>query len=307
MKIFAKRLLMFCSILLLSLIIGICLPSTPRASQSLLFAKYHKDALLANCPSPRIIFIGGSGLSFGLNSEMIKDSLGLNPINTAVHGAIGLIYMISSVKEYIRPGDIVVIAPEYQFFFGQNSYGGEELLRTVLEVSPNSINTLSLRQWMNIYNYLPKYSFSKFKPIDYLDTKVDSVYSRHCFNNFGDEYRHWNLSKRHCSTYHPIHEDFNPRVIAELIRFKKQVQEKSAALYITFPGLQASSFKIIKAQIKRVESELIKGGFVLLGSPERYMIPDSLVFDAPYHLTKVGLDRRTHLLVDDIKNMGINQ
>ncbi len=257
------------------------------------------------CPSPRIIFIGGSGLSFGLNSEMIKDSLGLNPINTAIHGGIGLSYMIASVIEYIRPGDIVVIAPEYQFFYGRNSYGGEEFLRTVLEVSPNTINLLSFRQWMNIFRYLPKYSFSKFKPIDYFDTRVDSLYSVDSFNDFGDVYAHWNSNERGCSTYDPIHEEFNPEVILEIMKFRKQVTDKKAALYITFPGLQASSFEIFRDQIKRVKSELTKSGFVFLGSPERYKIPDSLIFNAPYHLSKAGLDLRTHLLIEDMRRLGI--
>jgi hypothetical protein len=305
MILFIKRLFLFSFILFLLFFIGLCLPSTPRTSKSLLFAKYNKDSLLANSPSPRIIFIGGSGLSFGLNSEMIKDSLGLNPINTAIHGAIGLSYMISSVNEYIRPGDIVVIAPEYQFFYGRNSYGGEELLRTVLEVSPNTIKLLSFRQWLNIYRYLPKYSFSKFKPIEYLDTRVDILYGVNSFNDFGDANVHWNSDKRGCATYEPIHEEFNTKVISELIQFKKQVQDKSALLYITFPGLQASSFEVFKDQIAKVKSELIKGGFVLLGSPERYEIADSLIFNAPYHLSKAGLDLRTHLLIEDLRSLGI--
>jgi len=301
MKLFVKRLSLFCSMLLLLFIIGLCLPSTPRASKSLLFAKHHKDSLLANCPSPRIIFIGGSGLCLGLNSKLIKDSLGLNPINTAICGAIGLSYMMASVDEYIRPGDIVIISPEYQFFYGRNSYGGEDLLRTVLEVSPNTINLLSFRQWMNIYRYLPKYSFSKFNLLEYLDTRINIVYSVNSFNDFGDEYMHWNSDKIGCSTYNPILEEFNPNVIEELKEFKKNIMSKGAFLYMTFPGLQASSFEILRDQIIRVQSELIKGGFVLLGSPERFKFSDSLIYDAPYHLTKVGLDLRTHLLIEDLE------
>lgn len=307
MKHFLKRFMLFCTALLLILILGIAIPPTPRALQNLIFAKYRKDSLLVYCPSPRIIFVGGSNLSFGLNSKLIKDSLGLNPINTAISGFIGLSYMLETVKENIRATDIVVIAAEYQLFFGRNTYGGEELLRTVFEVSPNTINKLSINQWINVCYFLPKYSFSKFNPMEYLYPEVYPPYSVNSFNDFGDAYVHWDMAKRDCVPYKPILEKFNPDVIEELKAFKNYIVGKGAVLYMTFPGLQASSFEVFRDQIIRVNSELKKGGFVLLGSPERFKFADSLIFNAPYHLSKVGVDIRTQLLIEDLKNQGIKQ
>lgn len=305
MKHFIKRLLLFCSIILLFFIIGLCLPPTPRSSKSLFFAKYLKDSLLANCPSPRIIFVGGSNLSFGLNSILIKDSLGLNPINTAISGFIGQSYMLASVIEYIRTGDIVVISPEYQLFFGRNSYGGEELLRTVFEVSPNTIKKISFKQWINLCYYIPKYSLSKFNLREYIYREDYPPYSVNSFNAFGDACAHWDMKEKGCVPYDPIIEEFNPSVIKELKEFKRNLMDKGAILFVTFPGLQASSFEILRDQITRVKSELIKGRFVLLGSPERYKMPDSLVFDAPYHFCKIGVDIRTQLLIQDLRNAKI--
>jgi len=202
----------------------------------------------------------------------------------------------------------VVIAPEYQLFYGRRFYGGEELLRTVLDVSPKTINLLSLEEWRNIFKYLPGYSFSKFKPKEYFEAPdVDNCYGRNSFNNFGDEYKHWPLGNRRPSSYHPIKESFNPKVITELKKFRNLVKGKRASLYITFPGLQASSFDILIGQIRQVETELHNNDFSLLGSPQQYKMPDSLVFDAPYHLTKNGLDLRTQLLIQDLRNSGINK
>ena len=286
--------------------IGIILPSTPRASKSLLFAKNKKDSLLVYSPSPRIILIGGSGLSFGLNSQILKDSLQINPINTAIHGAIGLSFMITTVLDFIKPGDIVVVVPEYQFFFGRNSYGGEELLRTVMEVSPKSIKKLSSKQWFNIVRFFPKYSFSKFKLLDYIDGRIDSLYSVYSFNDFGDVCAHWNRVSQGCMHYNPIDEKFNDDIVKELLQFQKKINDRKASLYITFPGLQASSFNVFNHQIKKIEMELIRNEFSILGTPERYNIPDSLIFDAPYHLSKAGVDLRTLRLLEDLKKIGIN-
>ena len=68
---------------------------------------------------------------------MIKDSLNLNPIDTGIHGNIGLIYMMDNTLPYIKSGDIVVVSPEYQEFYGTVAYGKEELLRTIIDISPS--------------------------------------------------------------------------------------------------------------------------------------------------------------------------
>jgi hypothetical protein len=64
----------------------------------------------------RIVFIGGSGITFGIDSEMIADSLSTEVYNTSVHGGLGADYSIISLKEVLTPGrDILVIGYEFPF------------------------------------------------------------------------------------------------------------------------------------------------------------------------------------------------
>ncbi len=302
MKKFIQNIVLFFSITFLIFVIGIILPVTPRASKSLLFAKIDKDSLLANVPSPRIIFIGGSNLSFGLNSQMILDSLGLNPINTAIHASIGLIYMLDNTLPYIQSGDIVVVAPEYVHFFGTNAYGGEELLRIIMDISPFDIMKLRYEQWTSIYSFFPQYSFSKFKPIEYFGFSESDIYGVSSFNKFGDAFAHWKLKKEQFVPLGSVGQNYNPTIIENLLNFERELQEKGAILLVTYPGYQATSFENSRSQIMMIESELKKNDFKLLGNPERYKIPDSLMFNTPYHLSKEGVDYRTNLLITDIEN-----
>ncbi|HYI78239.1 MAG TPA: hypothetical protein VEW65_11525 [Chryseolinea sp.] len=39
----------------------------------------------------------------------------------------------------------------------------------------------------------------------------------------------------------------------------------------------------------------------MIGSPEPYPNPETLMFDTPYHLIKKGVDIRTELMIEDIK------
>ena len=301
MRKFTVSTLIFFSVLFVILSIGIILPVTPRASKYMLFAKNDKDALLKNEVSPRIIFIGGSNLSFGLNSQMIKDSLGLNPINTAISASIGLMYMLDNTLVNIKSGDIVIIAPEYSHFYASNAYGGEELLRTILDVSPLEMMKLSRQQLVNIFSFIPKYSFSKFRPNEYIGFSESNIYSVSSFNKFGDAVGHWNLPKEKFAPFESLGDDYNPTIIENLLIFRKKIEEKGGNLFISYPGYQDISFDKSTAQIAKIESALKQNNFTILGNPQRYKIPDSLMFNTPYHLLKKGVDIRTNLLITDLK------
>ena len=104
----------------------------------------------------------------------------------------------------------------------------------------------------------------------------------------------------------PSPEPFNHSVIDELYKFEEKLIEKGTVMFVTFPGFQETSFDNCKEQIMIIEEELKKKGFLLLGTAERYKIPDSLMFNTPYHLSKEGVDYRTQLLIDDLKE-ALNQ
>ena len=284
--------------------VGFFLPATPRAKTSLLFAKINKDSLLKNTPSPRIIFIGGSNLSFGLNSQTIKDSLGINPINTGIHASIGLIYMLDNSLQYIKRGDIVVVVPEYSNYYGDAAYGREELLRTAYEVDGfNGLSSLKMKQLYNIVPLIPKYIFSKFSLKDYRNFKLDPIYSKNSFNKYGDAYSHWLMPGTKVKPFKKLSNGFNIDVIIKLLDYQKKIEEKGAQLFLSYPGYQATSFDVSKDEILFVEKTLRSNDFKLLGTPQRYRMPDILMFDTPYHLSKKGVDIRTELLIQDLKTV----
>lgn len=303
MKKFIFRVSIFTLLLLVLVVVGFMLPVTPRASKSLLYAKIEKDNLLKNTNNPRIIFVGGSNLSFGINSQVIKDSLNLNPINTAIHASIGLQYMMDNTLQHIRENDIVVLAPEYSHFYGRSVYGSEELLRTVADIKLSQIFELRKEQLKNISKYIFKYSFSKLKLTEYFGYKESDVYSVNSFNQYGDVYTHWEMQQQNFPPYETIKTSYNSNTIQLMDAFRIELEQKGASLFVTYPSYQASSFDKSTKQIKKVEKELINNNFELLGTPERYRIPDKMMFNTAYHLLKTGVDYRTELLIEDIKQV----
>ena len=233
-------------------------PATPRAATSLLFSQIDKIQLLETAQSPRIILIGGSNLSFGIDSSLIEEELGYNLVNTGIHATIGLKFMMDSVIDHVRPGDIVVLIPEYSQFFGRYAYGGEELLRIVFDVDPTMITKLGLNQWINIIKYIPKYSLSKFELSEYgyIESDTIDIYERRAFNEYGDVHIHWTMEDEYVKAYKAIESVFNMGVIREIISFEEQVKNKGADLFITFPGLQDESYDNMRDQIFVVQEVL---------------------------------------------------
>lgn len=284
------------------LVVSIVLPPTPRTSTSLLFAKIDKDQLLENTPSRRLIMIGGSNLSLGVDSHEIQERTNLNPVNTAIHASIGLKFMMDQTKDYIQPGDVIIISSEYVQFFNLYAYGGDELLRTVLDVDRSGINDLNTLQWIRIIRFVPKYSISKLKPSEYIfrKSKAPNVHLRSSYNEYGDVDVHWSLEDEIFGPYPSITGFFNQQVIKDLQAFDFYVTEKGAKLYITYPGLGEDTFNNIEKQIRRVEDALINSGLTIIGTPDRYLIPQEYLFDSPYHLNRTGVDYRTNLLIEDL-------
>ena len=286
---------------------GVLLPVTPRASKSLLFANKQKDELLIHVESPRMIFIGGSNLSFGLNSQMIKDELKINPINTGVAAAIGTKYMLENTLQYVKEGDVIILALEYANFYSDYNGVSEQLFRTIFDVDKAKINLLSLRQVFRLFPYLPKYALTKFKPKEYFDHTENDVYSVNSFNEYGDTYTHWGLEQRSFSPRGKVGTQINQAVILQLLKFKKEITTKKAKLFVTYPGYQEASYSNSVKEIERVAAEYVKNDFVTLGYPERYKMPNNMMFNTAYHLTKEGVDRRTRMFIDDYKRENLNK
>jgi hypothetical protein len=304
MQKFIKSIAVFLFIFILMIVLGVILPPTPRASTAHLFSKIDKDLLLKDSPSPRMILIGGSNISMSINSETLKDSLLLNPVNTGLSASLGLFYMLNHTREYIKEGDVIIICPEYSQFYDNLSIGTEDLIRVVLDVSPMEVFKLRADQLLNGLKYIPRYAFTKYKFSEYWVNTSDNneVYTRSSFNKYGDMTRHWNLGQKHFEPLEKIAAfSFDEEVLDFLENYKKEAERKGAQVYITFPAIHQASFVNQVEEIKIIYKKLKDAGFEILGTPDRYRMNSDVMFDTPYHLTKNGVDLRTRLLIEDLK------
>ncbi len=132
------------------------------------------------------------------------------------------------------------------------------------------------------------------------------IYGVNSFNHFGDASGHWGMPAQEFTPQGQASGELNEAVFDALAGFGEGVASRGAQMFVTFPCLQAKSFDGDEEKIRRVETELRRRGFDLLGSAERYKMEQSMMFNSPYHLIKEGAERRTRLLIEDLAGAGID-
>lgn len=301
MKRFLLQIVIFILIGLLSIAISFCFPDNSSV-QDMNYSILDKQRMLRVVATPRLILVGGSNLSFGVNSEMLQDSLGVSVVNAGLHAGYGLKFILDFVKPYIRPGDVVLLSPEYSQFYGTLAFGEIALLQA-MDVYPKYYKRLNMSQISSLLPHVTSFSIQKAKKFATLSfhSKVDTgVYERRSFNNHGDAVAHWRLPNEKFEWEH-LEKTVNDDAFKLVSEFETYVIEAGATLCITFPCYNMSSYRISEQKVLTVEKRLQEMKSKLIGNSSRYCFPDSLFFNTSYHLNKKGIELRTQLLVEDLK------
>lgn len=265
---------------------------------SYLLAYNKKCELLEKTESPRIIFVGGSNLCFGLDSKRIADSLHVNVVNYGLHAGIGLKFMVDDIETYIRKGDIVVFAPEYSHFYTIMN-GGSTTIAPLMEYAHwKKWKLLGLKQKINVIKGLPSIINDKLASLSENKRK----YGMSGFNEYGDECKHWNLSAVPVSATLPMRKDFD-REFGDYFINKLQAMEKVCKVVIVPPVIRKTAFDILKPQIMEVSCFLAERKYPFLVTADKHVMPDEYAYDTDYHMNKKGVDAFTSLLIDELSEV----
>ncbi|MEM9163588.1 MAG: hypothetical protein AAGC54_11040 [Cyanobacteria bacterium P01_F01_bin.4] len=84
---------------------------------------YQKKIALAQAvDQPKILVTGGSGAHYTLNSALIEEQVGRPVINLGIDGPVGLDVILPSVLDEVKPGDTVVLVPEYLILLDDDGF-----------------------------------------------------------------------------------------------------------------------------------------------------------------------------------------
>ncbi|HEY9785398.1 MAG TPA: hypothetical protein V6D17_08355 [Candidatus Obscuribacterales bacterium] len=303
----------------------VCLPPH-QGPDSYMAAINDKDAALRHAVSPKLVLVGGSNLAFGMDSQSLQRQLPVaEVVNMGLHAGFGLDYMLKEVAPHIRAGDVVVIVPEYEQFFGM-SHGHTTELFQLLEVRPQAIRCLAnteqlevlgrglgdfLRRKFNCYEERTRICFTYLKEHHSLaafkhffdPTPVLVPYTRSSFNQRGDVVAHKTLPapgfgemKMTCAA------EPDRDAIDTINSFAEAAIKQHARVFLCPPCIPRKLYLENRSQLGALYKELsCELRVPILSSFDSYVLPDQFFYDTYYHLTAGGIDYRVRRMAFDLR------
>jgi hypothetical protein len=273
-------------------------------------AAIDKHNRLAQQPSPRIVFVGGSNLAFGLDSAKIERSLGYNVVNMGLDLSLGLDFMLREIEPFLARGDVVVISPEYEEFIDMFP-GKVTSLFPEATIYPRAMQFFSYRHFallldegLILIGEITRAAIRFLTEGVSSEQRLDNPYVRSAFNDYGDITRHHNLKPRHIAIrqFAPSSPESITRVIDRLNEFNDHCRLEHISVFYSYPPVFSGQLQAYTEMIHEIASNLSQRlHFPILDTPEEMSFPLDYMFDHEYHLSLAGKHLRTNHLIATLR------
>lgn len=292
---YTKGIFLFFSLLVCVYLFIIILSPFVRNSQVYVAATLDKEQRMDTLGSPRLFFVGGSGLSLGLDSYMISKRTGYKVNNMGVHAALGLPFMLNEAMAGIHKKDVIVLSLEY--FLDE---GDKKLQAQLVDINPTTklyLNYSKVDEVKYVVQQLQRCLSGTFYKILHAD-RLDQIYRRSSFNKLGDLTAHYGKDKpTTLGDNNTFKQVTFANGISRINEFLDVANEKGALVYFTFPAYSQSAYIRNKKAIERYYVECKSQlKCPVLGTPKESVLPDNYFFDTVYHLDSLGIRKRTNAM-----------
>jgi len=291
-----------------------------QRDNSYVAAVLEKDRLIRTTPSPKIILVGGSNIAFGIDSKAIQDSLGMSVVNMGLYAKLGLKYMLVQVRPYIKQGDVVIVIPEYDQFYGDYANGDPTLSTALLYAPPDripdfirsySIIDVVLRPRVESARraFLEAAAAAVGRKDQFFPSDTNTLYNRNSFNRYGDVVAH--LGKKGANPDSifvkplPPMKDFNRATLDELNGIEAKASDERARVYFMFPSYIDRSYAMNVSAIDSLRRRLGGSQMPIIGTAKDFVYPGRFMFDSRYHLNSVGREVRTRKMIALLRRRGV--
>ncbi|MBQ9116895.1 MAG: DUF4234 domain-containing protein [Clostridia bacterium] len=312
---FRKVFLVLLAVFLLPMIATLIITMLPSVYEDTFVGELgEKYDRLNEIDDPKIVVIGGSSVAFGLDSEMVKEHLGMEVVNFGLYANLGTKLMIDLSKTNINEGDIIVIAPEMNSQTLSLYFNAETAIQA-LDGNWGMLKNVDTDDYESLIGAMWQFAGEK---LEYIVTgkRPENVgaYQKVWFNEYGDNTfdRPYNTMM---STAKNIKLDFRVNkqdsINSDYEKFIDYVNDyvaycsrKGATVYFSFAPMNAA------AMTEYNNSENIYNFYKnlcasldcrVISDVNQYIMDEGYFFDSEFHLNNAGVTVRTAQLIDDIK------
>ncbi|OHD63734.1 MAG: hypothetical protein A2176_14450 [Spirochaetes bacterium RBG_13_51_14] len=285
-----------------------------------LAALVNKRNLLISKPPPRILFIGGSNLTT-LNSADIERTLNRSTpishsvVNLGLWGGLDIARYLEEIKPLLKPGDIVILCPEYAALLDRHYFAyikkNREAEKFFFLISPGTQLCLNLRTVNAFETTKIIIQLNQLKMKTYLHVLIDGAldhrftggfyrYPRD-YNSFGDRVFPFKVIRPLNSSGVRFQDPVESNIVY-LKHFHQFSRKNGIRALFAFPPFPAGDFRLNKKHIEalyRVVHETL--ALDILTAPEDTVYPERYFADTVYHLRPEGENLRTDTFIKRLR------
>jgi hypothetical protein len=265
---------------------------------------------------PKLVLLGGSSTLFGIKASVLESELGVPVINGGLHAGLGMAFILREGKKMLRPGDTVMLIPEYELLsFGENNrreWAAITYLDFLLSRDADHYRGLSLSDQLEIALMTPldrigKGIRGKWLPDQIMAASEYNPYDVVWLDDHGDMTGHRaalrpavavDRDQRVCEVLEkgisPDAEGF--KLMSE---FKSWAKANRIRVMAGFPNMihrkeyDSGMADNVEAQLKNY---FLKEGIHVVGGMREVLLPAVDFFDTIYHPTEeASINRSRHL------------
>ena len=257
----------------------------------------------------KVVIVGGSSVAFGLRSDLLEEELGMPVINFGLYANLGTKYMLDVAEDFIKEGDIIIIAPEQNnqalsmYFNGEATWysmdGNFDILKHVKKDNYSELASSFLKFTSNKFNYWKDNN----KP------DPEGVYNVKSFNEYGDiSYeRLYNTMNNGFdeSTLIGFEKDIiDVDFIKYLNNYNDVLSNRGAKVYYSFSPMNEKALDKNYSDDEYEEyydylNEVLD--FSIIGNPKTHILDYEWFYDSNFHLNNLGSVYYTAIMAQEIK------
>lgn len=263
-------------------------------SDGFLYSYEDKLNILASETDNKTVFVGGSSVLFGVSAKYYTELSGKPAVNMGLNAGAYDLYL-SSIQPYLKKGDTVVLALEYDAYIVEWQKM-DNICLDLANVTKNYHKTLPfIKRLTYYYKQMLRYCNRVFDIVYKLAlNKLDSqsqLYVRKNVVEYGDFNSELTKGCKDIEK-HSVKSELNQDALDGILKHIEFMEEKGVTVFVVYPPVYASkedkTFEEIDVKLKNVFKDRILGNY-----DDWVCDTNEYFFDTPYHLNSEGILKHT--------------